>query len=77
MSPDMNPIEGIIGLSRTKSERTYPKVTKHSGISDCVVQELQQYSQRRQRRLIHGMKRRVQELYMMRGGYTRYLSYYE
>jgi hypothetical protein len=32
MSPDMNPIEH---LSKTKSERTYPEVSKHSGIRDC------------------------------------------
>jgi hypothetical protein len=25
----------FMGLSRTKSERTYPKVSKHSGIRDC------------------------------------------
>jgi hypothetical protein len=25
----------FIGLSRTKSERTYPEVSKHSGIRDC------------------------------------------
>jgi hypothetical protein len=25
----------VMGLSRTKSERTYPEVSKHSGIRDC------------------------------------------
>jgi hypothetical protein len=32
----------------------------------------QQYPQYRLRRLIHGIRRRFQELYRMRGGYTRY-----
>ena len=27
--------KAFMGLSRTKSERTYPEVSKHSGIRDC------------------------------------------
>jgi hypothetical protein len=36
---------------------------------NALVQGWQQYPQHRLRRLIHGMRRRVQELYRMRGGY--------
>jgi hypothetical protein len=35
MSPDMKSDKAFMGLSRTKSERTYPEVSKHSGIRDC------------------------------------------
>jgi hypothetical protein len=62
--------KACMGLSRTKSERTYPEVSKHSGIA--LVQGWQQYPQHRLRRLIHGIRRGFQELYRMRGGYTRY-----
>jgi hypothetical protein len=27
--------KAFMGLSKTKSERTYPEVSKHSGIRDC------------------------------------------
>ena len=39
MSPNMNRIEHLWD-SRTESERTYPKVSKHSGIRDCFGTEM-------------------------------------
>jgi hypothetical protein len=59
-------------LFRTKSERTYPKVSILQELGTALVQEWQQYPQHRLRRLIKGMRRRVQELYRIRGSYTRY-----
>ena len=67
----------FMGLPLTKSECTYPKVSKYAGIEDCFGAEWHQYLQHRLRRLIHGMRRRVQEPYIMRSGYTHYSLYYE
>ncbi len=56
-------------LFRTKSERTFPKASKNiQELGTALVQEWQQYPQRKLRRLVHGMRILDQELYRMRGG---------
>jgi hypothetical protein len=57
----------LIELFRTKSERTYPNVSILQELGTVLVQEWQQYPQHRLRCLIKGMRRRVQELYRIRG----------
>jgi hypothetical protein len=66
-----------MGPSKTKYERTYLGCQTIHEIGTALGQEWQQYPQHRQRRLIHGIRRRFQELYRMLGGYTRYLLYQE
>jgi hypothetical protein len=39
----------FMGLSRTKSERTYPEVSNHSGIRDCFGSRMARYPQHRLR----------------------------
>jgi hypothetical protein len=59
--------KAFMELFRTKSERTYPKVSILQELETVLVQEWQQYPQHRLRRLIKGMRRRVQELRRIRG----------
>jgi len=61
-------------LFRTKIERTYPKVSILQELWTALVQEWQQYPQHGLRRLIQGMRRRVQELYRIRGGLDSLLT---
>jgi transposase len=66
MSPGMNPVEHLWNyLGRKVNERT-PKC-KYFRNWRLLVQEWQQYPQHRLRRLIKRMRRRVQELYRIRG----------
>ena len=58
-------------MGRKVNART-PKCQNIQELGTALVQGWQQYPQHRLRHLVHGMKRRVQELYRMRGGYTRY-----
>jgi hypothetical protein len=58
-------------LGRKVNART-PKCQNIQELGTALVQGWQQYPQHRLRRLIHGISRRFQELYRMRGGYTRY-----
>ena len=59
-----------MGLSRTKSERTYPEVSKHLGITDCFGSGMATVPSTQTETL--DSRRRFHELYRMRGGYTRY-----
>ena len=72
MSPDMNPIEHVWDYLGQKVNARTPKCQNIQELRTALVQEWQQYPQHRLRRLIHGMRRRVQELYRKRGAYTRY-----
>jgi transposase len=72
MSPDMNPIEHLWDYLGRKVNARTPKCQNIQELRTALVQEWQQYPQHRLRRLIHGMRRRVQELYRKRGAYTRY-----
>ena len=72
MSPDMNPIKHLWDYLGRKVNARTPKCQNIQELGTALVQGWQQYPQHRLRHLVHGMKRRVQELYRMRGGYTRY-----
>ena len=74
MSPDMNPIEHLWDY---RGRRVNARTPKCQNIQEFVVQKWQQYPLHRLKRLIHGMRRRVQELCRMRGGYTRYRLYHK
>ena len=72
ISPDMNPIRHLWDYLGRKVNARTPKYQNIHELGTALVQGWQQYPQHRLRRLVHGMMRRVQELYRMRGGYTRY-----
>ena len=72
MSPDMNPIEHVWDYLGRKVNARIPKCQTIQELRTALVQEWQQYPQHKLRRLVHGMRRRVRELYRVRGGYTRY-----
>ena len=67
MSPDMNPAEHLwIYLGRKVNART-PTCQYFRNWGLFLVKEWQQYLQHRLRCLIKGMRKRVQELYRIRG----------
>jgi uncharacterized coiled-coil protein SlyX len=69
MLDHIGPYRAFMELFRTKSERTYPKASKNiQELGTALVQEWQQYPQRKLRRLVHRMRILDQELYRMRGG---------
>jgi hypothetical protein len=70
MSPDMNPIEHLWDyLGRNVNART-PKRQNIQELGTALIQEWQQYPQRKLRCLVHGMRILDQELYRMRGVYS-------
>jgi hypothetical protein len=64
MSPDMNLIEHLSDYLGRKVNARTPKCQNIQELGTALVQGWQQYTQHR--------LRRFQELYRMRGGYTRY-----
>ena len=61
MSPDMNPIEHVCDYLGRKVNACTPKRQNIQELGTALVQGWQQYSQHRLRRLVHGMRRRVQD----------------
>ena len=72
MSPDMNPIEHVWDFIGRKIYQRNPKCQNIDELRTAILQEWQQFSQERLRRLVRSMTRRVTELHNRRGGYTRY-----
>ena len=72
MTPDMNLTEQLWDYLGRKVNARTPKCQNIQELGTALIQGWQQYPQHRLRRLIHGMRRHVQELHRMRGGYTRY-----
>jgi hypothetical protein len=68
MSPDMNPIKHLWDYLGRKVNARTTKCQNIQQLGTALVQGWPHYPQHRLRRLIHGMKRRVQELYRMRDG---------
>ena len=68
MSSDMNPIKHLWDYLGRKVNARTTKCQNIQELGTALAQGWQHYPQHRLRRLIHGMKRRVQELYRMRGG---------
>jgi hypothetical protein len=72
MSPDMNPIEHVWDFICRKSNQRNPKCQHIDELRSAILQEWQQFPQERLRRIVRSMTRRVIELHIKRGGYTRY-----
>jgi transposase len=72
ISPDMNPIEHVWDFIGRKINQRNPKCQNIDELRTAILQEWQQFSQERLRRLVRSMTRRVAELHNRRGGYTRY-----
>jgi hypothetical protein len=66
--PDMNPIKHLWDYLGRKVNARTTKCQNIQELGTALVQGWPHYPQHRLRRLIHGMKRRVQELYRMRDG---------
>jgi hypothetical protein len=69
MSPDMNPIEHVWDFIGRKFIQRNPKCQNIDELRSAILQ----FPQKRLRRLVRSMTRRVIELHTTRGGYTRNL----
>ena len=72
MSPDLNPIEHIWDMLGRRIYAREPHVKNIRQLEAALHREWQQLSQQDIRRLIGGMRRRVEAVIQTRGGYTRY-----
>jgi hypothetical protein len=72
MSPDMNPIEHVWDFIGRKINQRNPQCQNIDELRAAILQEWQQFPQKRLRRLVRSMTRRVTELHNKRGGYTLY-----
>jgi hypothetical protein len=72
MSPDMNPIEHVCDFIGRKINKRNPKCQNIDELRTTILQEWQQFTQERLRRLVRSMTRRVTELHNKGGGYTCY-----
>lgn len=72
MSPDMNLIEHVWDFIGRKINQRQPKCQNLNELRVALIAEWQRFPQYRLRRLVRGMRRRVEHLYRKRGGYTRY-----
>ena len=72
MSPDMNPIEHLWDDIGRKINDRVPACQNLQELCDALVQDWQSIPLRTLRHLVQSMRRRVDELFRKRGGYTRY-----
>ena len=73
MSPDMNPtIEHVWDFICRKIHQRNPKCQHIDELRSAILQEWQQFPQERLRCIVRSMTRRVIEVHIKRGGYTRY-----
>ena len=72
MSPDLNPIEHIWDMLGRRIQAQEPPVQNIRQLKAALHRELQQLSQQDSRCLTGGMRRRVEAIIQVRGGYKRY-----
>ena len=72
MSTDLNPIEHIWDMLGRRMQAREPSVQNIRQLEAALHREWQKLSQQDIRRLIGGMRRRVEAVIQARGGYTRY-----
>jgi len=72
MSSDVNPIEHLWDDIGRKINDQVPACQNLQELRDALVQEWQSIPLRTLRHLVQSMRRRVDELFRKRGGYTRY-----
>jgi transposase len=72
MSPDLNPIEHIWDMLGRRILAHDPPVQNIRQLEAALHREWQQLSEQDIRRLIGGIRRRVEAVIQTRGGYTRY-----
>jgi transposase len=72
MSPDLNPIEHSWDMLGRRIQARESSVQNSRQFEAALHREWQQLSQQDIRRLTGGMRRRVETLIQVRGGYTRY-----
>jgi hypothetical protein len=72
ISTELNPIEHIWDMSDRRIQAREPHVQNIRQLETALHQEWQQLSQQDIRRPTGGMRRRVEAVIQVRGGYTRY-----
>jgi hypothetical protein len=72
MSPDLNPIDHIWDMIGRRMHAREPPVQNIRQLEAALHREWQQLSQEDIQRLTGGMRRRVEAVIQVRGGYTRY-----
>ena len=72
MSPNLNPIEHNWDMLGRRIQAREPPVQSIRQLEAALHREWQQLSQQSIRRLTGGMRRRVEAVIQVRGGYTRY-----
>lgn len=71
-SPDLNPIEHLWDILGRRVRARDPPVQNLQELTHALHDEWQQIPQQRIRRLVTSMRRRVENVIHVRGGYTRY-----
>jgi len=71
-SPDMNPIEHLWDILGRRVRARDPPVQNLQELTHALHDEWQQIPQQKIRRLVSSMRRRVENVIHVRGGYTRY-----
>jgi transposase len=72
MRPNLNPIEHIWDMLGHRMLAREPPVQNIRQLEAALHREWQQLSQQDIRRLTGGMRRRIEAVIQVRGGYTRY-----
>jgi hypothetical protein len=72
MRPDLNPIDHIWDMIGRRMHAREPPVQNIRQLVAALHREWQQLSQEDIQRLTGGMRRRVEAVIQVRGGYTRY-----
>ena len=72
MRPDLNPTEHIWNILGRRMHDREPPVQNIRQLEATLHREWQQLSQQDIQRLTGGMRRRVEAVIQVRGGYTRY-----
>lgn len=71
-SPDLNPIEHIWDMLGRRVRQRDPPVQTVRDLEAALHQEWARLPQRQIQRLIQGMRRRLEAVVRVRGGYTKY-----
>lgn len=71
-SPDLNPIEHLWDIIGRRVRQREPPVQNLQELTAALHEEWQRIPQNQIRRLIQGMRRRLEAVVRVRGGYTRY-----
>ena len=69
---NMNPIKHVWEFISRKVNQCNPQCQNIAELINTILEEWRRFQQERLRHLVHGMNRRMQELWCKHGGYTCY-----